>query len=870
MDQLWIDYLAARGVTKEASAARGYRQVYPGKPEKLGVPADAAAVYGFPQKAGGLLMPLHALMSEGLYQLRYPPGQEPKDSRGKARRFTTPKGQPNVLATCPLTRDLLAAPEQPIFVVEGVTRADALGSLGIPAVAITGVDAWRGQNQKGGVTSLADWEEVNIQGNRFIICPDGDVSMNPNVHKAVVRLQRFLTGKRADKVVVLVLPEGLGLDDWLARQAFPDGAAAIAGMREYLVDKPVLSDNEAQAGGHLSGRWSKNADGDAWRLLLDHGHTALLAEVPGEYAKLYLVNEYGLWKEDLNAVLEAHSKTCKSWADAALSEQRAGQMQPAEVSKVLKYLEAADGPRGAEMQAKACRAMWGQIRMVEGQEAVEGVTVCQLADLDRPGQYMAAANGVIDLQTGQLLPPDDARRRLVTHHSGTVRYSPDAYHPAVDKLFGHLGEDRREYLLRWLGRAMWGQPPRGFLIVHGEPHSGKGTLFAALRSALGGYAGFMSEDALRRPPSKHKTGPTPERQVLVESRFALGEEAAGWEIGYERLKAHAGGEPFIPYQPKYGPERTVRVQATIILSANHMPRLGLDDEATADRLGVVNYVRPDKLDPSVKKAFDSGDAAEAMLALLVKTAKANPPVSDTIAVPESVREEIRDAIAAELSEFHIWLRGAVQQCPKADGRISTGIVWQAWAAHQGKSPDLDEINGQRRAGVAGAFRKAMSAPGAKHIRVPPGSDTVARGWLGYRLADTFCSACGRVPVALDGGDRCPACAPPTVSGGRSALDYPGLLDGLTERVIRLLGEGEAAEVYHHLRARRELEARLGVPITLDRVRAVRDRLNARDAGWITVNLDAPCPLCNAQHEPGCPAVQGELSDLDGGRTGDEE
>ena len=111
---------------------------------------DFAKTYGFPKVRGGLLIPLHPLLGGEAYQLRFKPGTEPLDRKGKPRKFDTPGGQRNVMATSPLTRDLLDAPRQAIVIAEGITRIDAVAPLGIPAVGIPGVWSWRGTNAKGG------------------------------------------------------------------------------------------------------------------------------------------------------------------------------------------------------------------------------------------------------------------------------------------------------------------------------------------------------------------------------------------------------------------------------------------------------------------------------------------------------------------------------------------------------------------------------------------------------------------------------------------------------------------------------------------------------------------------------------------------
>ena len=236
----WTDYLAARGVTPEAARARGYREVHGGNP----LDGDYANTYGFPKVRGGLLIPLHPLLGGEAYQLRFKPGSEPLDRKGNPRKFDTPGGQRNVMATSPLTRDLLDAPRQAIVIAEGITRVDAVAPLGIPAVGIPGVWSWRGTNAKGGKTALADFDSLAIEGNIFILAYDADMRTNADVNAAALRLATLLLGRGAASVCTLALPDGMGLDDWVAAQrsaGIDDDAIrlAFAALRSELPGRPL-------------------------------------------------------------------------------------------------------------------------------------------------------------------------------------------------------------------------------------------------------------------------------------------------------------------------------------------------------------------------------------------------------------------------------------------------------------------------------------------------------------------------------------------------------------------------------------------------------------------------------------------------------
>ena len=201
----WRQYLHERGVHDTQIAARGYRWVLSGKP---GPDGAFAAEYGFPQKSAGILIPLHPLTGGHAYQLR--------DATGQRAKFLTPRGQRNVLSTSPLIDRAIfqrggeAAPV--LWIVEGVTRVDALARFGIPALGLTGISSWRGKNSQGGTTRIADFDEVNIKGRDFVLAPDGDVSTNRTVNAAVTALSDMLKARGAR--VVAVLMSAPMIKDW--------------------------------------------------------------------------------------------------------------------------------------------------------------------------------------------------------------------------------------------------------------------------------------------------------------------------------------------------------------------------------------------------------------------------------------------------------------------------------------------------------------------------------------------------------------------------------------------------------------------------------------------------------------------------------
>jgi virulence-associated protein VagC len=216
--------LDASGISAEVAEARGYRTVTEqSKLRKLGFAE-------FQARVPALLIPIYNVIGEVvLYQCR---PDAPRIKDGKALKYETPLKARMALDVPPGARAKLADPAVPLFITEGVRKADAAVSKGLCAVALLGVWNWRGTNEDGGRVALADWESVALKGRQTYIVFDSDVMLKPEVSGALARLKSFLEARGAS-VAVIYLPtsEGaakVGLDDYLAAGHGVDDLVALA------------------------------------------------------------------------------------------------------------------------------------------------------------------------------------------------------------------------------------------------------------------------------------------------------------------------------------------------------------------------------------------------------------------------------------------------------------------------------------------------------------------------------------------------------------------------------------------------------------------------------------------------------------------
>ena len=212
------------GISDEVIAARGYRTV---------TDSNELSALGFAPaqcRVPGLLLPLHTTGGgNGLYVYR---PDNPRIHIDKSKResdgshpnkpikYELPKDSGIRLDCPPTCQPQLADPRVPLWITEGQKKADSLVSRGLCAVALLGVWNFKGKNEFGAVTFLADFDYIAKKDRDVHIVFDSDVMVKPEVRKALQRLTEHLQRKGAH-VDAVYLPAGdggkVGVDDWLVQ-----------------------------------------------------------------------------------------------------------------------------------------------------------------------------------------------------------------------------------------------------------------------------------------------------------------------------------------------------------------------------------------------------------------------------------------------------------------------------------------------------------------------------------------------------------------------------------------------------------------------------------------------------------------------------
>jgi len=180
--------LVESAISQEVALARGYRSV-----EKK----NELKALGFKEaqcRVPALLLPVWGVGGEIVnYQLR--PDDPRIDKKGKVVKYETPAESRMFIDVPPAARSFLGKPDRPLFITEGIRKADAAVSKGLCCIALLGVWNWRGSNEDGGKVALTDWEYIALNNREIYICFDSDVMTKSAVHQALARLKTFLEAR---------------------------------------------------------------------------------------------------------------------------------------------------------------------------------------------------------------------------------------------------------------------------------------------------------------------------------------------------------------------------------------------------------------------------------------------------------------------------------------------------------------------------------------------------------------------------------------------------------------------------------------------------------------------------------------------------
>lgn len=452
-------------------------------------------------------------------------------------------------------------PDVPLWVTEGVKKADSLTSRGICTVALDGVFNWRNSH-----ATLGDWEDVARRGREVTICFDADTVTKPMVMQAMIRLGRWLRSQGVAKVWYLVVPAAVngqpvkGVDDWFA------AGGTVTELERTRTDKPPRPESTED-------RFTDSALAE--KVVVEALSERFVSVVNvGWYA--YDGRRWQPCPDD--AVVEAVREYARDEYRHALQEERdrldAGkQSEPYEV----------DGWRKVQ-SASRIRAV---LSLAKGNTEI----IRELDQFDTWPNLLNTPAGVLDLETGKTSPHDPA---LLLTKITQVDYDATATSQAFSVALQAVPEDIRDWLRVRLGQAITGYEPDDdrLVLLTGGGENGKTTLMQALYAALGGelkggYAATIPNVLLLK--EKNRGAATPEKMTLQGVRFGYMEETPEGRHLDTTVVKEVVGSKVVKGRKLFKDFVTFGATHSLFLNTNHVPIVSETDHGTWRRLLRVEF-----------------------------------------------------------------------------------------------------------------------------------------------------------------------------------------------------------------------------------------------------------------------------------------
>ena len=479
--------------------------------------------------------------------------------------------------------DIIAAAGQspgPIWYCEGEKDADRLQSLGLVATT----------NAKETAT-LDRLDATPLQGHRVGILVDNDDAGRKTADHVARKISPFASVRM---VALPGLPEKGDVSDWLDA-----GTGTVDDLWKLLSDAPD---------------WSPTGDGAAGIAVVERSPATKREPVAqwtdSDAASLFVRHAGDDYRWVVDDERWLHWDGTRWNGDVTDTEVRYRAMLVVDQALADVGEATNDAERAFVRWLAKCRSrarLDAMVSLVKGNPAV----TVRAADLDRDRNMLVVRNGIVDLESGELLPHSrgDLYTRIVRHglgHDGVpADYRPVAelkIPPAWQQFLDRVQPDPqvRDFLQLVIGAALSGTgSERRIVVMHGPGGTGKGTFMATVMAALGGESsGYVTTgDAevlmMSKNPgdgSGHLAGVARWRGKRV---VWLDETADGRRLDagkVKRLIPGDGGE--VVARDLYERGRDTRAFPATwlpIMTTNHLPIAPADDDAIWDRLVAVPW-----------------------------------------------------------------------------------------------------------------------------------------------------------------------------------------------------------------------------------------------------------------------------------------
>ena len=290
------------------------------------------------------------------------------------------------------------------------------------------------------------------------------------------------------------------------------------------------------------------------------------------------------WAEDAAGLvtLDARDGAALLVTDAAALRKQASKAEGDEAKALAAQGEALLSWAKRSVSSKGLAATLNVARVWEG------VSVTQ-ADLDRDPFVLCCPNGLVDLRTGELRPPD--RGALCTKMAGAA-YDPAATAPRWERFLLEVMQNRRalvDFLKRAAGYAATGLVREHvWFFLYGGGRNGKGTTVESIARALAEYARTVPTSLVE---ARYEVKEERDFVPLIGRRFVFTSEVEdSSRLAEAKVKKLTGGDT-LPARFNYGEQFDFPPTHTLFVSGNHKPIIRGTDEGVWSRILLVPFER---------------------------------------------------------------------------------------------------------------------------------------------------------------------------------------------------------------------------------------------------------------------------------------
>lgn len=209
-------------------------------------------------------------------------------------------------------------------------------------------------------------------------------------------------------------------------------------------------------------------------------------------------------------------------------------------------------------------------------------------DFDAQANLLTVDNGVLDLDTMQLLPHSP---ELMLTKKMNTSYVPSAPAGRWQQFICEVlpDDEVRGYVQRVCGYMLTGATDeRVMMLLYGESGTGKTQFLEAIGQVMGDFAGVAPASAFQPRPSGYK-GPSEDLHKLRGKRFVMQSELdAGSRLNEPLVKSIVGSD-MQTTRPLYGAPVDWHPQYTAFLATNHLPRISSAENAIWNRVKPIHF-----------------------------------------------------------------------------------------------------------------------------------------------------------------------------------------------------------------------------------------------------------------------------------------